>query len=1129
MAGKTRTFDSPDFEGTQSLGGQGKLNPDRERVAPVIRGYEDFHFIDSGAMGEVWKAMHKVTRQIVAIKILPGDRLHRKKNKAKFEREIVTAASLEHENIGRVFDGGLEEDLCFYAMEYVEGVPFDEYVRGNQLNERQIIERLCDCLRAMQYAHDKGVIHRDLKPGNIMVNGEGVPKVLDFGLAKSMSDALVGDSDKPDPEDLPPNLIDTADYFSSMPGEVIGTPIYMSSEQARGEIDQLDGRTDIYSLGTVLYEMLIGQFPYDLSGGIAGLLQAKRVQRPRDPKDYNPDLDPDLAAIILKSIEPYKSRRYDSAGAFADDLQRYLDGRPVEANPLGLAGRTKKFVRRNRTALAASALLLMAAVGAGGYYISETMETRRKQAEAHAASEEAARRTAAAAEEREAAAAARIKAEADSRMAAQKILDEKAAAFSNDLVEVNQLIDSEELDLAEARLNELGARMLENENAGVEAQRPALDAALARFSDMRESMRNREAQLGMTIQALDVLLQENNPLTPDFADRFLTAHKPLARRPFIATNPVVQEKLSGLRDRFVLLADPVLSSEQNIDQRGARLMQMQMLLEHEGIRALLARDSRLADRMAEEQSHFILGIDNTTPYPMECSLPGQAQPLRIEAETAWQSRLIAAGEILLELRPGDDRFEPLTTNVLAAAGSGQMLRIEIFARKKIRLAAPDLPEEYRMYWADNRSGPWNELREPIQRLPGSVFVQTHRPDHLPVLEQLDLTLAQRNVTAPLPTADRWQPETYVATWQQAAAKQQAGDLEGALKILRPVDLSRLAGSAYREKFEQLIRELQGDPRLLFDRQVPVIEARVYPLLASMVQLHDPLGSLLKPFRFSPDAIVPPMELAEFSAAQEQLLGSAEQVARYRAARAWKLAAEGVHSAGELRRRARQSLAAFLRDSGGLSATVTQRVKVEQAIVDKPNRKGYAPNDLSGEEPLVRLWNAHAAFKRESVSDAAAALHNLAQYRQSGRKLDASDALLAMVSAHRVIDNNVHPLLQVGLTVDTRGYAEERGSIERAYVNLQAAFSGVASEDLLAACKRLPGYRKFGDFSDMYLLMPYAVSTMPESKVGAEARQTAKAVYDQYDAAIRKQASKSELDKIDRRLNVIDICTQRARR
>lgn len=219
----------------------------------LVEGYVILKELHRGGQGIVFQAVQQSTRRKVAIKVILQGPYASHNARRRFEREIQVIAQLKHPHIVEVFHSGVTKDhRQFCVMDYVRGVPLDRFVRENGLTLESAIELFLKVCDAVQYAHKHGVIHRDLKPSNILVDFEGSPKVLDFGLAKQ--------------------LLDTDPSLVSLTGQVIGTLPYMSPEQTKGNPDEIDTRTDVYSLGVIFYEILTGQFPYPVVGQVAEVL-----------------------------------------------------------------------------------------------------------------------------------------------------------------------------------------------------------------------------------------------------------------------------------------------------------------------------------------------------------------------------------------------------------------------------------------------------------------------------------------------------------------------------------------------------------------------------------------------------------------------------------------------------------------------------------------------------------------------------------------------------------------------------------------------------------------------------------------------------------------------------------------
>lgn len=314
--------------------------PTLERGA-TLGDYELLEVIAQGGMGVVYKARQTRLNRIVAIKTIRAGLSANEREIRFFRREAEAVAALDHPHIVPIFEVGEWRGLLFHSMKLVVGRNLQEDLGSLRGKPRSIAKLVSIVARAIHHAHRRGVLHRDLKPSNILIDDAGLPHVIDFGLARRVG----------------------VDGESQLSDSVVGTLNYMSPEQARGVREEVTTATDVYGLGAILYALLSGRAPHAASS-VVDLVRQMLDYEPARPRDHVPDVDPDLEIICLKCINKEPGRRYASAGDLADDLERWLDGRPIVARPASVAERVVKYVRRRR-ALSAMVGLVAAAVAAG--------------------------------------------------------------------------------------------------------------------------------------------------------------------------------------------------------------------------------------------------------------------------------------------------------------------------------------------------------------------------------------------------------------------------------------------------------------------------------------------------------------------------------------------------------------------------------------------------------------------------------------------------------------------------------------------------------------------------------------------------------------------------------------------
>lgn len=329
-------------------------------IPEAIGRYRIQGILGRGGMGIVYRAEQENPKRVVALKVIKQE-VTSASMLRRFEYEAQVLGRLQHAGIAQIFEAGTAEvgggRQPFFALELIEGQPLTDYANRKALGVRQRLELLAKVCDAVQHAHQQGVIHRDLKPGNILVDRAGQPKILDFGVARATDADLQATS----------ALTDV--------GQLVGTIRYMSPEQVQGNPDQLDTRSDVYSLGVVGFELLTGRLPYVLRG--KAIPEAARTITEENPERLSSShrgFRGDIETIIGKALEKEKDRRYQSASALAADIRRYLTDQPITARPITTIYQLRKFARRNKVLV--YGVLVIFALLCGGL-IQVTLERNR--------------------------------------------------------------------------------------------------------------------------------------------------------------------------------------------------------------------------------------------------------------------------------------------------------------------------------------------------------------------------------------------------------------------------------------------------------------------------------------------------------------------------------------------------------------------------------------------------------------------------------------------------------------------------------------------------------------------------------------------------------------------------------
>jgi serine/threonine-protein kinase len=325
-----------------------KKKSDRAKTFADFGDYDLIEVIGRGGQGVVYRARQKSLNRIVALKLIALGHWATDAHLKRFRREAEAAASLDHSGIVPIYEVGERDGSCFFSMKLVEGGELDQVAKREPMPIRRAVELIEKVARTVHYAHEHSILHRDIKPGNILLDQKGEPHLTDFGLAR---------------------LVETESTVTRTL-EVLGTPSYMAPEQAVGNNATVGKMADVYGLGAVLYQLLTGHPPF-AGGTTYETIKLLLDTEPRQPRLWNPKIDRDLSTICLKCLEKDPKRRYSSALALAEDLERWLKHEPILARHTGIIARGKKWVRRNPTsALLAASLVALAA--AAGWIISKS-------------------------------------------------------------------------------------------------------------------------------------------------------------------------------------------------------------------------------------------------------------------------------------------------------------------------------------------------------------------------------------------------------------------------------------------------------------------------------------------------------------------------------------------------------------------------------------------------------------------------------------------------------------------------------------------------------------------------------------------------------------------------------------
>src|SRR5881275_756222 len=318
---------------------------DPGRPMPMLMDFDDYELLEQigrGGQGVVFRARQKSLNHTVTLKVINLGQWASKAHLKRFRLEAEAAARLEHPGIVPIHEVGERDGSCYFSMKFIEGGQLDDVPRRQPMPIRRAVELIVKVARTVHYAHEHGILHRDIKPGNILVDAKGEPLLTDFGLARLVE----------------------AESTVTRTKEVMGTPSYMAPEQAVGNNAAVSSATDVYGLGAVLYQLLTDHPPF-AGGTTFETIKLVLDTEPQQPRLWNRRIDRELSTICLKCLEKDPKRRYPSALALAEDLEHWLKHEPIRAKRSGFVTHARKWVRRNPTSalLVASLIALAATMG----------------------------------------------------------------------------------------------------------------------------------------------------------------------------------------------------------------------------------------------------------------------------------------------------------------------------------------------------------------------------------------------------------------------------------------------------------------------------------------------------------------------------------------------------------------------------------------------------------------------------------------------------------------------------------------------------------------------------------------------------------------------------------------------
>ena len=1006
--------------------------------APELDGFRITGKLGEGGMGVVWKAIQLSTNREVALKLLPPSAIGSEKAQARFQREVETAANVEHPYIAAIYESGIDKGIYFYAMQSIDGEELHKYVKQQKMGQREILQLMKKVCDGVHYAHLNGIIHRDLKPGNVLVTkNEGDPKILDFGLAKNVTDE---------------------DNQVSMVGEVMGTPMYMSTEQAQGNVDDIDGRTDVYSLGVMLYELLTEKFPYATTGGAIEIIRRKFKEPPTRPRVHDPKMDLDLEAVILKAIEPQTALRYMEADHLSRDIENILNNRPVTARRHTKGYVFSKWLIRNRMGIAA--LFAVAALSAGIYFGTDLLN-QGEVAKAKKAQEE-------------------LKATAaEATTAAEEAITKQFDQLTDNITAAGAQITNGQSIAAATLIEEIEEQFATNkENERFASFEPSITALKQQLADLQAKDAARISGIEKAGQAFANLAQTQVESIASLDDGLLQQLGFLYQEykdSGYLEDPAVETKKNLIAEKVLAIAQPHINSRSDLQGRTDRLSNMRRFANDprftslfqptaERLSALIAEEEKLhvCALVNREVDNQILVTQKATGKTYTIDPDGEeVLPLAYEDSAAFaftSVRLNPDGQT-------DPYYLPKAVSIAPIKAGGSVIEIDRHTAKTIPITFTG--DRIKAEHSPNEKGPWQPIANTTTLVPGTYYAKFTRADYKPLIRPFSVDVDQTKAIIPVPPSDAWLPMEYLMTLAEVERLEGERKFVEALQLAQSIPGDDIQSQETREKIASYTRELANHPVIILGDQLETARAQVDDFILSYVQYKDPTSTFFgKPFRYQQgEQTIPSYRLPDIGTDKLGLLIPADAI-RYTYLKGWQEVftqpVEGLRNAA----------------SSFLANYATQHpdhypedITTTQAILQWDG-KSDAPADIASQFYGAR-WVAHQQYKKGKKGNCEKALTTLAAFAENGGQPNSFDVQLALYAAYYPMNETVSAMK--GMTPDSNQFKGEVKYGGDVAAKLRAILTATPSSELnTGAARALANTKNDTHFST---LMTFALSEL----------------------------------------------------